>query len=55
MSLIERLQGQGRVEVTAVYDADPDKRVAAAERLGLSPDLPDGRRGLHRTPTSTSS
>ena len=26
MSLIERLRGQGRVEVTAVYDADPDKR-----------------------------
>ena len=23
MSLIERLQGQGRVEVTAVYDATP--------------------------------
>ena len=40
MSLIERLQGQGRVEVTAVYDANPDKRVAAAERLGLSPDMP---------------
>ena len=40
MSLIERLQGQGRVEVTAVYDADPDKRDAAAERLGLSADIP---------------
>ena len=40
MSLIERLRGQGRVEVVAVYDADPAKRLAAAERLGLSPDLP---------------
>ena len=40
MGLIERLQGQGRVEVAAVYDANPDKRVAAAERLGLSPDMP---------------
>ena len=40
MGLIERLQGQGRVEVAAVYDANPDKRVAAAERLGLSPDVP---------------
>ena len=40
MTLIERLRGQGRVEVVAVYDADPAKRLAAAERLGLSPDLP---------------
>ncbi len=40
MGLIERLQGQGRVEVTAVYDADPAKRDAAAERLGLSADVP---------------
>ena len=40
MNLIERLQGQGRVEVTAIYDASPDKRVAAGERLGLSPDVP---------------
>src|SRR3954471_8146057 len=39
MSLIERLRGQGRVEVTAVYDADPDKRRAAAERLDLDPEL----------------
>ena len=36
MSLIERLRGQGRVTVTAVYDEDPDKRVAAAERLGIA-------------------
>jgi predicted dehydrogenase len=41
MSLIERLRGQGRVEVTAVYDSDPAKRRMAAERLDLSPDLPD--------------
>ena len=26
MSLIERLRGQGRVDVVAVYDADPEKR-----------------------------
>jgi predicted dehydrogenase len=39
MSLIERLRGQGRVDVVAVYDADPDKRRAAAARLDLSPDL----------------
>jgi predicted dehydrogenase len=39
MSLIERLQGQGRVHVAAVYDADPEKRRAAAERLDLAPDL----------------
>jgi predicted dehydrogenase len=41
MSLIERLRGQRRVEVTAVYDSDPGKRRLAAERLDLSPDLPD--------------
>ena len=40
MSLIERLQGQGRVAVTAIYDANPDKRTAAGERLGLSADVP---------------
>src|SRR4051794_12663696 len=39
MGLIERLRGQDRVEVTAVYDADPDKRRAAAERLELDPEL----------------
>jgi predicted dehydrogenase len=39
MSLIERLQGQGRVHVAAVYDADPEKRRAAAGRLDLAPDL----------------
>jgi predicted dehydrogenase len=33
MSLIERLQTQGRVRVTAVLDADPEKRAAAAARL----------------------
>jgi predicted dehydrogenase len=39
MSQIERLRGQGRVEVTAVYDADPDKHRAAAARLGLEPEV----------------
>jgi predicted dehydrogenase len=43
MSLIERLRGQGRVEVVAVYDTDPAKRRAAADRLDLTPDLPDDR------------
>ena len=41
MNLIERLRGQGRVDVAAVYDVDPEKRRAAAERLDLPPDLPD--------------
>ena len=54
MSLIERLRGQGRVEVTAVYDADPDRRHAAAERLGLDPELRVGRSRSARTRTSTS-
>jgi len=40
MSLIERLRGQGRVEVVAVYDSDPEKRRLAADRLDLRPDLP---------------
>ena len=42
MGLIERLAGQGRVAVTAVYDADPEKRRAAAARLDL-PETPDER------------
>jgi predicted dehydrogenase len=41
MNQIERLRAQGRVHVAAVYDADPAKRRAAADRLDLSPDLPD--------------
>jgi len=41
MNLIERLRGQGRVEVAAVYDAEPEKRRLAAERLDLPADLPD--------------
>jgi len=40
MSLIERLRGQGRVEVAAVYDSDAEKRRLAAGRLDLTPDLP---------------
>ena len=47
MSLIERLRGQGRVEVTAVYDADPEKRRAAAERLDLDAGAARRPRGLH--------
>ena len=39
MTLIERLAREGRVAVTAVYDADPAKREAAARRLDLSADL----------------
>ena len=41
MSLIERLLGRGRVDVVAVFDADPEKRRLAAERLDLPADLPD--------------
>ena len=41
MNLIERLRGQGRVDVAAVYDAEPEKRRHAAERLDLPADLPD--------------
>ena len=40
MGLIERLRGEGRVDVVAVYDADAGKRELAAARLDLSPDLP---------------
>ena len=43
MTQIERLQAQGRVEVVAVYDADPEKHAAAAVRLDVAPDLPDDR------------
>ena len=39
MTLIERLAREGRVAVTAVYDADPAKREAAARRLDLTPDV----------------
>ena len=52
MNLIERLRGQGRVEVTAVYDADPEKRRAAAERLDLTPGCPTTCRSA-RIRTST--
>jgi predicted dehydrogenase len=40
MNVIERLCGQGRVEVTAVYDVDHEKRRMAAERLDVPADLP---------------
>ena len=36
-SLIGRLATEGRVEVTAAYDIDPDKRKAAADRFGTDP------------------
>ena len=39
MSLIERLRGEGRVEVVAVHDADPEKQEAAARRLDLPADV----------------
>jgi len=39
MTLIERLAGQGRVAVTAVYDTDGGKREAAARRLDLDAEL----------------
>ena len=39
MSLIERLRAQGRVDVTAVFDADPGKHRLAADRLDLDADL----------------
>jgi predicted dehydrogenase len=41
MNQIERLRGQGRVDVVAVYDVEPGKRRRAAERLDLPADLPD--------------
>ncbi len=37
--LIARLATEGRVEVTAAYDVDPDKRKAAAERFGTDPSV----------------
>jgi predicted dehydrogenase len=40
MSIIEHLRAQGRVEMVAVYDADPEKHRRAARRLDLSADLP---------------
>ena len=39
LSLLERLRGQGRVEVVAIYDPDPAKRARLGARLGLDPDL----------------
>jgi predicted dehydrogenase len=41
MNLIERLLAQGRVHPVAVYDADPGKHRAAAERLDIAGDEPD--------------
>ena len=53
MSLIERLRGQGRVEVTAVYDADPEKRRRGRRAARPPAELPGRPRGLRRTRTST--
>ena len=41
MNLIERLRADGRAHVAAVYDTDREKRLAAARRLDLEPDLAD--------------
>ena len=42
MSLIERLRGQGRVDVTAVYDSDPEKRRRGRRAAGPQrPTCPD--------------
>ena len=39
MGMIERLAGDGRAHVTAVYDTDAGKRRAAGARLGVDPGL----------------
>jgi predicted dehydrogenase len=39
MAQIERLRGQDRAQVVAVYDVDPEKRRLAAERLDVRADL----------------
>ena len=44
MSLLERLGHTGEAHVEAVYDLNPDKRLAAATRLGLDPSLTGPRR-----------
>ncbi len=36
-SLIQRLALEGRVELTAAYDVDPEKRKVAADRFGTDP------------------
>ena len=36
-SLIQRLTLDGRAELTAAYDVDPDKRKATADRFGIDP------------------
>ena len=40
-SLIQRLVLEGRVELTAAYDVDPEKRKATADRFGTDPSTPD--------------
>ena len=55
MSLIERLQGQGRVEVTAVYDAEPRQARRRRRAARAEPGPAVGRRRLHATTTSTPS
>ena len=48
LSLIERLRGEGRVELTAVWDPDPLKREVFGSRLDLDPSLPDERAVIER-------
>ncbi len=38
-TLIERLTHEGRVELVAAYDVDPDKRKATTDRFGVDTDL----------------
>jgi predicted dehydrogenase len=40
-SLIQRLTLEGRVELTAAYDVDPEKRKVTADRFGTDPSTPD--------------
>ena len=56
MSLIERLRGQGRVEVVAVYDADPAKRLRGGRAARPEPPTcrPTPRSARTRTSTSCS-
>ncbi len=42
-TLAQLLRGQGRLDVTAVYDVDADKRRRAAAYWDVPPDLPDWR------------
>ena len=53
MNLIERLRGQGRVDVAAVYDAEPGEAPARRRAPGpAAPTCPTTSRSA-RIPTST--